>query len=438
MPPTPSALRLTVFWAVLLIASAGSIAWDDAKGPNTAAADVYGVMEPFGWDIRTACYAAEAYNEGRDPYFTRNMRGTSLNFPYLSVYLDVLRPVCLNKEPLDRVYKIIYPAGAALIILLLCGAVGTGLKRNPAEALAIAAWVVGGFSGFHWVFRTGNISLFMDLFLAGAIYSFALDSRRNKPDKLSGNAITATVLLGLGCSMKFYMAPLIAALIFLPKSWRTKIILMIVASASFALIVFLSWALHPDLFGGFLLGLQQRIPGQLSLANETCSPSLYCMTKYATAHARLFSFMRHDFALLQALYGIAAIIFFAAPLYVFGRLEKIKNLQKLLVREPRFALSMILFTMFAITILMPRVKEYGYFDAAVFAAPLLAMLPAQGAVLAGLAGILWPLLGNQPRLGFHSVFHNYDQPLAAIATYWIAVFYLAPLYQRLRIQRLNG
>ena len=120
----------------------------------------------FGWDVRVNCAAVDAYAEGRDPYFVKNLKGTKLSYPYLPVTLDVFRPLCAGGVLVDH-YRSIF-----LVLGVLCGLLLPGLARarpSPRDIALRVLCAIGAFVGFEWVQASGNFAI-----LSGVLTAFAL------------------------------------------------------------------------------------------------------------------------------------------------------------------------------------------------------------------------------------------------------------------------
>jgi len=87
--------------------------------------------------------------------------------------------------------------------------------------------------------------------------------------------------------------------------------------------------------------------------------------------------------------------------------------------------------MFALYLCAPRLKEYAYFELAIYAAMLVVDLPAIGIAAVFTAAIVAPMLATES----HNAFVNtYSQTMAALVCFWI---FLLDLHSFFRLQR-NG
>jgi hypothetical protein len=206
--------------------------------------------------------------------------------------------------------------------------------------------------------------------------------------------------------------------------------LIAVALTALFLPLALSAALHPHIFASFTKSLLGQIPGQYAPIKEACNPSLYCLTR---GIARRGFHVTSDIGLLSLnICVIGAVLgLFGYSLYrnMKPRLEgsrlTLTKFNRFLIENPDFAYRLTFFLMCLFMLLMERVKEYGYFPAAILAVPILTELPFAASILVALYAVLFPIITNEPRLGGNSLFLNYDQVIASTAVCLIVLFYLS-------------
>jgi hypothetical protein len=105
--------------------------------------------QPFGWDARCDCAAVEAYTQGLDPYYVKNLKDTSLSYPYPPVTLDVLKPVCADGLMANH-YQLIYLIlGIGIVFLMSLHYLA---RDNIYQTFLTCLFIFGAFAGFQWVF----------------------------------------------------------------------------------------------------------------------------------------------------------------------------------------------------------------------------------------------------------------------------------------------
>jgi hypothetical protein len=391
----------------------------------------------FGWDARVNCAAIEAYANGLDPYYVKNLTGTNLSYPYLPVTLDVFRPLCADGF-LVRHFRGAYLVVAAAAALLLSSF--SFSRRSIREALLKFLYVFGGFVGFEWTFITGNFAIISGLLttvaLALIFYGFSLREKNAK----NGNSIACytagAAVFGLLTSIKVVFFPVLLSFYFFPLSRRRKITLMIVASVCFIAPALTSLVFYHDLFSSWIEAISGRIPGQHSPASESCNPSLLCLGQ---SLSESLGFIAPKLAGML-FYGLAAALLVLGPLaasvirlvkqeYASDDGSFLKKLDQLLIDNPRFALRLTTLSMFALYLCAPRLKEYAFFELAIYAAMLVVDLPAIGIAAVFVAAIVAPMLAT----GSPNAFVNTFGPtIAAVFCFEIFLLDLYPSFGRLK------
>ncbi|KYG98846.1 hypothetical protein SE91_10305 [Bradyrhizobium sp. DOA1] len=377
----PSAAARRNVWLACLIALTALLVLGNLA--NDATLDL-----KYGWDARVNCAAVEAHVEGRDPYFVKNLKGTKLSYPYLPVTLDVFRPLCAGGALVEH-YR-----GIFVVLAVLCGLLLPGLGRAPSSARDVALRVLcalGAFVGFEWVVASGNFAILSGLLTAIALKLLLrpLPSEASKDQGFSWR-LAGAALLGLVTSFKLVFFPVLAALYFLPLPRGRKLALIAVAAFSFGVPILISKLLYPDLFASWQLAMAGQIPGQHVVDLLEANPSLLLLVLSVMDHAGIGG----GKPALFAAYALAALALVLVP-FALSVLRAVGSrpvgeggslpmrLDRWLMDHPRVAMRITVLAMFALYLSSPRLKEYAFFELALYAAILVVDLPAMA-----LAGIL--------------------------------------------------
>ena len=367
----------------------------------------------YGWDVRVNCAAVDAHAHGLDPYFVKNLKGTKLSYPYLPATLDAFRPLCAGGLLIGH-YRGVYLALAVLCALLLPG---IGRPRQLREVALRGLFTFGAFVGFEWVLASGNFAILGGGLTAAAL---ALLLRPAKPDdrhdipRLAGAA-----LLGLVMSFKLVFCPVLAALYFLPLPRRRKLVLLAVAGLGFTLPILASVAFYSNLSSSWLLAISGGIPGQHSVQIEETNPSLLLLAQSIVDHVGL----PDSKPLVFAIYALAAGAFVLAPLGwlllraigdVGGSLPA--RLDRWLIEHPEAAMRITVLAMYGLYLCSPRLKEYAFFELAIYGAVLIVDLPAAALAAVLTIGVAVPTLVSLAGL---SIEGNFIQIAVALVCFWI-------------------
>nr|WP_249806793.1 hypothetical protein [Bradyrhizobium sp. 1] len=394
---------LIVLTALLVLGNLANDAMRDAK---------------YGWDAEVNCAAVDAHAGGLDPYFVSNLKGTKLSYPYLPVTLDLFRPICAGSFVVDH-YRSIY-----LVLAVLCGLILPGLGQTRASARDAALRVLcalGGFVGFEWVVASGNFVI-----LSGVLTAIALKLLLRPPasgalaDRSFSLRLAGAALLGFATSFKLVFCPVLAALYFLPLPRARKLMLIAVAAFCFALPILISWLLYPDLFASWLLAIAGQIPNQHSVDLVEINPSLLLLARSLMEHAGL----AHSKPALFAAYALLALALVLVPFILSvvraaGSGEAgspLLRLDRWLIDHPHAAMRVTVLAMFALYLSSPRLKEYAFFELALYAAILVVDLPAQG--LAAVLGVGLIVPGLISMTGY-TVEGNFSLLVIALTCFWI-------------------
>lgn len=344
----------------------------------TAVAIDMGMDETFGWDARVNCAAVDAHIEGLDPYFVKNLKDTKLSYPYLPVTLDAFRPLCAGGFLVAH-YKPIYLVLALICALLLpgFGKIRPGLGHVALRGL----FALGGFLGFEWIIATGNFAILSGLLTAASLALLLRPAQSGGGTSLASQLAGAAVL-GLVTSFKLVFFPVLAALYLLPQPRGRKLLLIAVAAGMFVLPILASLLIYPDLFKSWLSAIFGQIPGQHSPGNEV-NPSLLFISLTLADSIGLAG----SKPVVVALYGFIAVALVLAPLTISvwrmvgaqrpsGKASPLRALDAWLVDHPDVAMRITVLTMYALYLCAPRLKEYAFFEVALYAAVLVVDLPA--------------------------------------------------------------
>jgi len=375
----------------------------------------------YGWDVRVNCAAVDAHADGLDPYFVRNLKGTRLSYPYLPVTLDVFRPVCAGGFIVDH-YKGIY-----LVLAMLCGLLLPGLGRSRASARDVALRVLcalGAFVGFEWVAASGNFAI-----LSGVLTAIALNLllRPATPDAWEDRSfrlrMVGAALLGLVTSFKLVFCPVLAALYFLPLPRGRKLALIAVATFSFALPILISRLFYADLFASWLLAIAGQIPNQHSVDIVEINPSLLLLARSLMEHAGLGD----SKPALFATYALAAWALVLVPFAVSvlravrsgparGEGSLLARLDRWLIDHPGTAARITVLAMFALYLSSPRLKEYAFFELALYAAMLVVDLPALALAAILTVALLVPAVISM--MG-HTIEGSFSLLIISLTCFWV-------------------
>jgi hypothetical protein len=373
-----------------------------------------GLDVKYGWDVRVNCAAVGAHADGLDPYYVRNLKGTRLSYPYLPVTLDAFRPLCAGGFLVSH-YRSLYLALALLCAFLLPGLAGTrgGWRDIGLRCLC----TLGAFVGFEWVQASGNFAMLGGLLTAIAL---ALLLRPVEPgDGESFAPLAGAALLGLVMSFKLVFCPVLAALYLLPLPRRRKLVVLAAAAIGFALPILISAIAYPDLFASWLLAMKGQIPDQHSVQLDEANPSLLLLARSLVDRVGLAG----SNLVVFAAYGLAAVVLVLVPLLLSlprairsGAGSPLLRLDRWLIDHPQAALRLTMIAMYAFYLCSPRLKEYAFFELAIYAAVLIVDLPALALGAFLVVGLLVPSLisitGQTTEGGFSLLF-------AALVCFWI-------------------
>ncbi|WP_245444159.1 hypothetical protein [Bradyrhizobium sp. Y36] len=387
----------------------------------------------YGWDLLVNCAAVDAHRAGLDPYFVKNLKGTSFSYPYLPVTLDVFRPLCAGGLLVDHYM------GLYFVLAVLCGLLLPGLGRTrPRDVALRVLCVLGAFVGFEWVQVSGNFAILSGVLTAIALMLLLRAPTAGVPEE-PGFALrlAGAALLGLVMSFKlvFFLVP--AALYLLPLPRGRKLLLMAVAAFSFALPILISRLFYPDLFASWLLAIGGRIPGQHAVDLVEINPSLLLLAQNLLHHAGLES--RPAVLATYALAALALVLVpFALSVLRVAASRSVREggsrwsqLDRWLMDHPRAAMRITVLAMFALYLCSPRLKEYAFFELALYAAILVADLPVRPLAAFLSVGLIAPALISLTRTTLEGTFVLL---VAALICFWILLLDFRAEPERLEME----
>ncbi|OPY93848.1 hypothetical protein A5906_24075 [Bradyrhizobium sacchari] len=373
----------------------------------------------YGWDVRVNCAAVDAYADGLDPYFVKNLKGTRFSYPYLPVTLDVFRPLCAGGV------LVAHHMSLYLVLAVLCALALPGLgptRTSPRDVALRLLCVFGAFLGFEWVWASGNFAILGGVLTAVAL-RLLLSPASGAWDRGFALRVGGAALLGLVTSFKLVFCPVIAALYFLPLPRARKLALVAVAAFGFALPILISRLFYADLFSSWLGVLTKQIPDQHVVELMENNPSLLLLARSLLEQVGLGD----SKPVMFATYGIAALAIVLVP-FVLSVLREVGSgpvregesllarLDRWLIEHPRVATRVTVLAMFALYVSSPRLKEYAFFELAVYAAVLIADLPSLALAAMLSVGLLAP---GMVSISGHTVEGGFILLIVALATFWI-------------------
>ena len=396
-------------WLAGLIALAALLVFADLA--NDATLDMN-----YGWDVRVNCAAVEAHVAGLDPYFVKNLKGTKLSYPYLPATLDAFRPLCASG------FLVGHYRGLYLALAMLCGLLlpGIGRPRNLRDGVIRGLCALGAFVGFEWVLASGNFAILGGVLTAVAL---ALLLRSAKPDdRYDVPRIAGAALLGLVMSFKLVFCPVLSALYLLPLPRRQKLVLLAVAGLGFALPILASVAFYPDLFSSWLLAITGGIPDQHSVQIEETNPSLLLLAQSIVDHVGFAD----SKPLVFAIYGLAAFALVLMPLALVllralgigiaaGGASFPARLDRWLMDHPKAAMRITVLAMYGLYLCSPRLKEYAFFELALYLAVLVVDLSSPALALVLIVAIAFPAMAS---IGGNAFEGSFALLAIAVVCFW--------------------
>jgi hypothetical protein len=381
----------------------------------------------YGWDVRVNCAAVDAHVDGLDPYFVKNLKDTKYSYPYLPATLDVFRPLCAGG------FLVGHHRGVFLVLALLCGLLlpGLGRPRSLRDVGLRMLCALGAFVGFEWILASGNFAILSGILTAAALALLfrpagpAVHGERHDVPRVAGAA-----LLGLVMSFKLVFCPVLAALYLLPLLRRKKLVLIMVAGLSFVLPILISVAFYPNLFQSWLLAVSGGIPDQHSVQLEETNPSLLLLAQSVVDRVGLAD----SKPIVFAIYALTATAFVLAPLG-WSLLRATRNnegsllgrLDRWLIEHPHAAMRVTVLAIYGLYLCSPRLKEYAFFELAVYAAVLIVDLPVAALAAVLTIGVAVPTLVS---IRSNMIEGSFIQIAVALVCFWILLLDFSATLER--------
>jgi len=394
-----------------------------------------------GWDLRACCAAIQSHADGLNPYYVQKFVPYYVKdlkdfpYPYLPVTLDIFRPICLDF--ITRHFKEIYFALAAISAFLL--SVFSFSGQTIRDACLKTLYVFGGFVGFVWTFWSGNFAILSGLLTALALYlfyrGFSLQEKNAQNQRSGLFYALGAIVFGLAMSIKIIFAPVLISLYFFPLARTKKITLMIIAGACFIIPVIVSYLFYYELFFSWLDVISGRIPGQISQATEQ-SASLFDMGKALAGslgfiHNKLLDGFLYAMAIGLILGPLAySTIWFVKQECADDGKSFLKKLDQFLIINSCFAMRIATLSMLAIYLCAPRLKEYAFFELAIYAAILVVDLPAKWLAITLAITIAGPIVASGSQIS--QFIYQFNHTIAAVFCYGVLLMDLYPTFFRLK------
>lgn len=281
-----------------------------------------------GWDAQIFCAAARTASLGGNPYDVREL-GLNLSWNYQPYLLALFKGICQTPVDFAGSYPILY------VFLLISGVAIWKPGDDPLLAMILS---LGGFCGFTWAIRTGNVAV--PEFLLISLVTVLFERRKWY---LGG------VILAFLASLKLLTIAYLCLLVFIPEATSKRLRVLAISLLVFALTFGVSYVLYPNLMKPFSEQLFGLIPDQHNVWIETAR-----MTNLPLAF-----FLTDILALLGIKFTIPMAVIVGTALsvgIVFWILRKVVS--SCFIREhfmDFFNLGVI-----AITLILPRLKPYSF------------------------------------------------------------------------------
>jgi hypothetical protein len=198
---------------------------------------------------------------------------------------------------------------------------------------------------------------------------------------------------------------------------------MAVAAFSFVLPILMSRVFYPDLFSSWLLAISGQIPNQHAVDLVETNPSLLPLAHSLLDHAGFGDSKPAMFA-TYALFASALVL---VPLALFvlravgsgperGGGSLLTRLDRWLMDHACTATRVTVLAMLALYLTSPRLKEYAYFELALYAAILIVDLPALALAAVLTVGLLLPAL---IAITGHTFGGGFGLLIVALTCFWI-------------------
>lgn len=286
------------------------------------------LMLGHGWDAQIFCAAARTAGSGGNPYDVRQL-GLNLSWNYQPYLLALFKALCQAPVNFASSYPILY------VVLLISGVAVWKPGSDPLLAMILS---LGGFCGFTWAIRTGNVAV--PEFLLISLVTVLLERRKWY---LGG------VILAFLASLKLLTIAYLFLLVFVPEATSKRLRVLAISLLVFALTFGISYALYPNLMKPFSEQLFGLIPDQHNAWIETAR-----MTNLPLA------FFLTDVLALLGIHFTAPSTVVVGTLLSFGIVFQVfrKVLSPHFIRE--HFLDFFNLGVIAITLILPRLKPYSF------------------------------------------------------------------------------
>jgi hypothetical protein len=214
---------------------------------------IIGISKGAGWDYRVYCVAAEAFSQGKNPYFVANTEpfsGEKYSFVYPPSSLPLFG--LFRAMGGDSTYRILWPLLALLVSLIV-------LRLDERkDALFLTTLVISGFMVGFWNMRSGNIGYLEMLFLSLVFLALT-----------RGSYYVAAILLNAVAWLKAIPIVFGALFVFIKDTWRKKVLVLVVLCGCFLLIQGSSAFFYPELWPTYIKAITGGIEGQHNPLKET-------------------------------------------------------------------------------------------------------------------------------------------------------------------------
>ena len=367
----------------------------------------------YGWDARVNCAAVDAHVDGLDPYYVKNLKGTKFSYTYLPATLDAFRPLCAGG------FLVGHQRGVFLAIALLCSLLlpGIGRTRSLRDVALRGLYVLGAFVGFEWVLASGNFAILSGGLTAAALALLLRPAKSD--DQHDVLRMAGAALLGARDVVQAGLLP-------------------IAGRALFSAAVAAAEACSDDGGGPRLRAADLDLGRHLSrlvlelvardhgrdprsaLGPDRGDQSIAAAV--GAGHRRPRGACRQEPPAF-AIYALAATALVLAPLG-WSLLRAIRSsegslptrLDRWLIDHPQAAMRITVLAMYGLYLCSPRLKEYAFFESAVYAAVLIVDLPAAALAAVLTIGVAVPTLVS---ITGTTIEGGFVQLAVALMCFWI-------------------
>lgn len=286
------------------------------------------LMLGHGWDAQIFCAATRTAGSGGNPYDVRQL-GLNLSWNYQPYLLVLFSGICQPPVNFASSYPILY------VLLLISG---VAVWKPGSDLLLALILSLGGFCGFTWAVRTGNVAVPEFLLMSFVVVLF-----ERRKWYLGG------VILAFLASLKLLTIAYLFLLVFVPEAAPARLRALTISLIAFVVTFGVSYALYPNLMKPFWEQVLGLIPDQHNAWIETAR-----MTNLPLAF-----FLTDVLALLGIHFTIPSAVV-VGTLLSFGIVFQVfrKVLSPHFIRE--HFLDFFNLGVIAITLILPRLKPYSF------------------------------------------------------------------------------